>query len=398
VMRIVHLTSSRFFGGPERQMLGLAAAIAPEYGTTFVSFAEGGLCRDFLDRAQQEGFEAISLQHDTPRLAAAQRELTDLLRTVRPDVLCCHGYKANLLGLRAARRLGIPIVSVSRGWTGESLRVRLYERLDRWVLRRMDRIVCVSIGQAQKVRRAGVAEHKIRVIHNAVRVERFDRPDPAGRGELESLFAQPPRFIVAAAGRLSPEKGFDVLIDAAACVVQQKRDVGFVVFGEGPRREPLEARIRSRGLDALFVLAGFRADLDRLFPHFDLLALPSHTEGLPNVALEAMAAGVPIVATAVGGTPEVVDEGATGHLVSAGDSAAFARRIVALASTPDRAREMGQLGRERVEREFSFDAQADCYRALFAELLIAGVASTPVRKRTRLASSHGHAPEATPLA
>ncbi|MCX7424299.1 MAG: glycosyltransferase family 4 protein [Planctomycetia bacterium] len=370
ISRVAHVCASRFFGGPERQMLGLAAALAPECGTTFVSFAENGLCRDFLDRAGREGFEAIALRHDTPRLAAARRELTDLLRTVRPDVLCCHGYKANLLGLRAARRLGTPVVSVSRGWTGESFRVRLYERLDRRVLRRMDRVVCVSNGQAEKVRRAGVPEHKIRVIHNAVRVERFDRPDPAARGELESLFPQPPRFLVAAAGRLSPEKGFDVLIDAAAQVVRQSPGVGFVVFGDGALREPLEAQIRSRGLKKRFVLAGFRDDLDRFFPHFDLLALPSHTEGLPNVVLEAMAAGVPVVATAVGGTQEVVDDGETGHLVPAGDSAALAHRIIALASNPDRAREMGQHGRERVEQEFSFDTQAKEYRALFAQLAV----------------------------
>ena len=254
-MLIVHLTASRFFGGPERQMLDLGKALPPEIRSAFISCSETGLCRTFLKKVRQDGFEAIALRHDTPRLLAALRELVGVLRRPGANVLCCHEYKSNLLGLLAARRLHIPVISVSRGWTGECLRVRLYEGLDRRVLRWMDKVVCVSEAQAQKVRRAGVCDNKVTVIRNAVRPERFDNPDVAYRGQLLQMFPEPPQKIVGAAGRLSLEKGFGILINGASQVVRTGLSVGFVLFGDGPLRERLARQIAARGLEGKF-LAG----------------------------------------------------------------------------------------------------------------------------------------------
>jgi len=369
-MKIAHLTASRFFGGPERQMLQLAASLPAGTATLFASFCEGGRCEAFLNKARDCGFEGVELLHDTPRLVAAWQELVELLRRRPEEILVCHGYKANLVGLSAARAVGIPVVSVSRGWTGETGRVRLYDWIDRRVLRWMDRVVCVSHAQAEKVRRAGVAPRKIAVIHNAIDVARFDRASPADhRPRLEGLFATPPRRIVGAAGRLSPEKGFDVLVNAAAHVVSTDPSVGFVLFGEGRRRDALAAQIGARGLDRHVVLAGFREDLDWFFPHLDLFVLPSFTEGLPNVALEAFAAGVPVVATAVGGTPEVVDDGTSGRLVPPGNPAAMARAILEVLSDEARRLQMGARGRERVRRHFTFASQARAYQELFDRLV-----------------------------
>ncbi|MBO0699773.1 MAG: glycosyltransferase, partial [Zavarzinella sp.] len=180
-MRIVHLTASAFFGGPERQMLGLAAALPAGFSTTFLSFSETGRCRPFLTTARSAGFDAAELAHDTPDFRAAIREVSAFLRGNFADVLVTHGYKSNLLGRPAARQGRVPIVSVSRGWTGESLRVRCYEALDRFHLRFMDRVVCVSEGQAEKVRRAGVAPGRIRVIRNAARFRAAAEPHPRDR-------------------------------------------------------------------------------------------------------------------------------------------------------------------------------------------------------------------------
>ena len=239
------------------------------------------------------------------------------------DVLCPHGYKANVVGLLAARRLCLPVIAVSRGWTGETWKVRLYERLDRACLRRMDRVVCVSEGQAIKVRRAGVKPERVVVIRNAIRPERFAMPDPSARAELLGLFRKPPDRIVGAAGRLSPEKGFEVLVEAAAITTGSHPGIGFIHFGDGPLRERLQRRIDELGLGHRFLLAGFRNDLDRLIPAWDLAVIPSYTEGLPNIALEAFAAAVPVVGTAVGGVPEVIKHGQSGYLVSPGDPQAL---------------------------------------------------------------------------
>jgi glycosyltransferase involved in cell wall biosynthesis len=365
---VAHLTASTFFGGPERQMLGLARSLPGTYRSVFVSFAEGGRCREFLQEVRREGFKAVALEHDTPHLLAATRELTDLLGQVRARVLCCHGYKPALLGRPAARRRGVPVVSVSRGWTAESLRVRLYEALERLNLRWMDRVVCVSEGQAARVRRAGAPADRTVVIPNAIQAERFAHPNPEYRGRLCEFFPSPPRRIVGAAGRLSPEKGFGVLVDAAARVADADADVGFVLFGDGPLREKLTRQVAAAGLEGRFVLAGFRHDLDCFLPFLDLMVLPSFTEGMPNVVLEAFAAGVPVVATAVGGTPELIEEGLSGYLVPPGDPAALARRIRDVLGAKDGGRSLGRRGRKRVLRQFTFAAQAERYQELFEEL------------------------------
>ena len=397
-MNIVHLTASTFYGGPERQILGLARALAPADHSAVLTFAEGGRCRAFLVEARQ-GVEAAAVEHDTPHLLAAVADLTTELRRRKGDVLLCHGYKADLLGRLAARRVSVPVVSVSRGWTGENSRVRLYEAMDRFHLRWMDQVVCVSEAQARKARRTGAQRDRVRVIYNSVDPERFYDLDAIYRVKLLRCFKRAPTRIVGAAGRLSPEKGFDVLIEAARTVVKKDPSVGFVVFGDGPCRDKLVRQIKAAGLTGSFALGGFRADLDRFLPFFDLLALPSYTEGMPNVVLEAFAAGVPVVSTVVGGTPEVVEDGVSGFLVPAGDADALAGRIGDALQSEDRLRDMGMQGRQRVHDHFTFAAQARQYRRLFRELKLIPTAAAPgkaaVRARIDLADTDDLIPHAS---
>jgi glycosyltransferase involved in cell wall biosynthesis len=375
-MIITHLTSSTFFGGPERQMLGLAHRLVPAYRSVFLSFAEKGRCRDFISEVRRQGFDGWELSHDSPRFWAAFREIQGWLQETRAGALCCHGYKANLLGRKAAQRLNIPAIGVSRGWTGENLKVRFYESVDRYFLRRMDRVVCVSASQAVKVRQAGVAAEKMTIIRNAIDAGRFARPDQAYRSKLEGFFTarngtrSVPTTIVGAAGRLSPEKGFSVLIEAARLIVRSQNDgtVGFILFGDGPLRRDLRRQIDAAGLGESFVLPGFRDDLDGFLPFFDILVVPSFTEGLPNVILEALASGVPVIGTDVGGTPELLENETNGLLVSPGDSRALARCLANLLSSTTRRLAMSEQGRQRVLRHFTFEAQASAYRRLFAEL------------------------------
>jgi glycosyltransferase involved in cell wall biosynthesis len=368
-MIIVHLTASTFFGGPERQMLGLALALPPSYRSVFVSYSEGGRCKPFLDEARKKGFETHILRYDTPSFLRMVRELTEYLEGVGTDVLCCHTYKPNLLGRLAARRLGIPAVAVSRGWTAESLRVRVYEVLDRLNLRWMDRVICVSDGQADKVRRAGVPIEKVAVIRNAIQPERFTKSSPLVRAELERYFPRPVDFIVGAAGRLSPEKGFSDLIAAARLVSGRKPSVGFLLFGDGPLRDELDKQIYTQGLRESFVLTGFREDLDRLLPQLDLFVQSSYTEGLPNVLLEACAAGVTVLATDVGGTSEIIRDGITGYLVGPGQPERLADLIILSLDSEKTSRLMEASARESVAESFSFELQSSLYVHCFEDLL-----------------------------
>lgn len=369
-MHVVHLTASTFFGGPERQMLGLGEHLPAGFRSTYASFPEGGRCGEFLAKVCAAGFPTVQLQADTPQVPAALDELASLLRSTRAGVLVCHTFKPNVLGRIAARRVGIPCVVVSRGWTWESLKVRVYETLDRVNLRFVDHVVAVSDGQGERVRKVGVPSTRLSVIRNAARLKAFAAPDPAYRDKLRGLFPTdtPVSQVVLAAGRLSPEKGFGVLVDTSAAVLRRHPTAGFVLFGEGTERGKLEQRVRELGLAGRVVLPGFTAELDKYLPWADVVTLPSFTEGLPNVALEASAAGVPVVATAVGGTPEVVADGLSGLLVPSGSPERLAESLGRLLSDAELLAKLGDGGRARMRAEFTFEAQAARYAELFERL------------------------------
>jgi glycosyltransferase involved in cell wall biosynthesis len=309
------------------------------------------------------------LKYDTPHLLSMVAELCRVAASLQAEVLVTHGYKSDLVGLLASRRMGIPLVAVSHGWTRESWKVRVYERIGKWALARADRVVCVSKEQADRAIQAGVPRGRVSVIRNAVDVSRFDRPDAAYRERLLGLPSRHCKQVVVAAGRLSPEKGFDVLVGSAAEVARHRDDVGFVLFGEGPCRTALTKLISKRGLADCFVLAGFESDLDRWIPHADAVALSSWTEGLPNIVLEAMAAGVPVAATAVGGIGELLENGRTGRLTAPGDEKGLSHAILDLLEAGESRRRMVSAARERVESEFSFQRKAAEYVRLIDDLI-----------------------------
>jgi glycosyltransferase involved in cell wall biosynthesis len=367
-MIVVNLVASPFVGGPERQMLGLARSLPAAYRTVFLAFANGGRSEALLDEARQLGCEGRMLAHDSPHYWEAAREVTGHLRRLEAAVLCCHGYKPDIIGWPAARRAGVPVISVAHGWTGATLKVRVNEAIDRLVFRWVDRVVCVSQRQACKMRQAGVPPQRLAVIRNAIDADALPPPDPVYRDLLRSLLPIDCRNIIGAAGRLSPEKGFDQMVEAAALVIRQRPNTGFVLFGDGPLRERLAAQIAAAGLQQRFVLAGFRSDLGRFLPHCDVAVLPSYTEGLPVVVLEAFAAGVPVVATAVGGTPEVVEDRVNGFLVPPGEPPRLAERILDILHDVKRRAAMGERGRQRVREHFTFAAQSLRYQNLFQEL------------------------------
>ena len=374
-MNVVHLTDSPFYGGPERQMLGLSMVLPPSVQTTILCFRDHASSLPFLKQLDAARIAARMIDHANPHFLAMIADVAAELRGERTDLLACHGYKAGVIGWFAARRVGIPVIAVSRGWTAHTLKVRAYEALDRRMLRRMDAVVCVSAGQAAKVARTGVARDRLHVIHNSVDPARFRNGGTAGRAILEGLFASPRSAIIAGIGRQSPEKGFDQLVDAARLLVREDDRVGIVLVGDGPDRPMLEALVRASKLESSVVFAGFRTDVDRLLPGADILAQSSHTEGLPNVVLEASAAGLPVVATDVGGTSEIIEDGVNGFLVPAADPPALARRLLELVRSPELRHQMGDRGRDLVRARFSFARQAAAYEELFAK--VARLASAP---------------------
>lgn len=318
------------------------------------------------DAAIERGIECTRFGsgHDSiPRLI---HTLFKFLRAERVDILCTHGYKPTILGLCAARLAHLPAIAISRGWTWESSKIRFYEMLERKALRFMDHVVAVSSGQRDKLLACGVRPEHLSVIRNAIDLQSISTKTVSNlRHELN---IPDKSLLVVSAGRLSPEKNHAGMIEVARRVLSSVDDVCFAVFGEGFLRPELEARIASAGLAGRFFLPGFRTDLQSILNEIDIFMLPSFTEGLPNVALEAFAAGKPIVASAVGGTPEVVQDGISGFLTPPDDHDLMAQRLLLLIRDPELRKRMGDAGRTHVLREFGFEKQTELYEKLYRDL------------------------------
>jgi glycosyltransferase involved in cell wall biosynthesis len=368
--RVANLVSSAFYGGPERIMIGLAKALPAEYRSDFLVFGErgrGDRVRGvaMLDAAQREGFAAIEIVRDRPNLPGMVAEVASRLRELDAHMLCCHGYKADVIGVLAARMAGIPCVGIAHFWVASNSRLAVYMACDWLALRQMDATVAVCDAQADKLIAGGIRPDRIFTIRNAIDPPAIVEPVAPARQALQAMFPQPPSLIVGTAARLSTEKGIDVLVLAAEIVRRSHPEVGFVVCGDGPQRARLQALIAERNLQDSFVLAGFRSDVEALLPAFDLVALPSRSEGLPVAILEAMAAGIPVVATRVDGIPEAIIDGESGYLVPSEDYAALAERITAMLESDALRRGMADRAKQRVAAEFSFPVQAQKYAQLY---------------------------------
>lgn len=215
----------------------------------------------------------------------------------------------------------------------------------------------------------GIARQRVLRICNGVDHRKFS---PA---ERQSVGAAPERFVIGAVGRLQTIKGHATLIEAVDRLLRaqpEKRDVVRLrLVGDGPLRADLERDAAARGLADVVEFLGERDDVPRLLRTFDVLALPSLAEGISNTILEGMATGLPVVATAVGGNPELVDDGKTGLLVPAGDAERMAAALAKYLNAPELKLRHGREARAEVERRFSLDGMVERYRSLYHSLLAA---------------------------
>lgn len=279
-------------------------------------------------------------------------------RDSRLDVVHTWEIYSNIFGLPGAALAGVPVRFGSRRGLNPDRSPGL-RYLQRLAYRAAHRIVANSQAGARQLIREGVTDVQIAVLYNGLDLDAFP----------ERSLSSAPRRVLTVAG-LRPIKGIDVLIEAAAEVVQHIPDARFTIVGDGPDREVLEAQARRLGLEPHVEFLGHRDEIPSLLAATDLFVLPSRSEAFPNALLEAMAAGLPAIATAVGGVLEVVEDDRTGVLVEPEKPAVLARALIGLMRDRDRAARLGRAARAAMRERYSLRSMVqrleDLYTTAFA--------------------------------
>jgi glycosyltransferase involved in cell wall biosynthesis len=363
-LSLVHFTDTCFFGGAERMLLTLVGELVQRRRRCILLYYLGPGTEQLSEHAKSLGIETLGISPPCRRRDLTHfARLVQLLGRCRPSVFhahltwplrCSYGIVAAALTLCPAVIATQHLLSAN-GVGGRRLKQRLVGSC-------VDRYVAVSEDMARTLRAALDSERKVRVIHNGVAL---DPPAMASASLRAALSPTPDRPLVLTVARLHPQKGLAYLLSAATCVP----NAVFLVAGDGPQRGALEAESRRLGLGERVIFLGHRGDVPALLACCDLFVLPSLFEGLPVSVLEAMAAGKPVIATAIGGTDEAVVHGETGLLVQPGDPVALAEAINVLLADISLADRFGTAGRARVEREFSAEVMVDRVTLLYDEVL-----------------------------
>jgi len=372
-------------GGPALHVAYLTAGLRERgYDTTLVagSLARGEDSMAFV--ADARGVEIVRIDElgreiSPLRDLVATLRLARLIRRERPDILHTHTAKAGTVGRVAAVLAGRhapPIVvhtfhgHVLRGYFGP-VRTRFFLLLERWLAARTTALIAVSPQVRDDLVALGVAPAE-RFVVIRLGIELGERVADGQNGRAESrryLGIEPERFAVGWIGRMTAVKRTDDVLVAFKRLRDGGVDAVLCLVGDGPDRPELERRAHELGVirDTLFL--GYQEDVAPYYAAFDALVLPSSNEGTPVSAIEALAAGRPVVATRVGGVPDVVKEGEEGFLVEPGETGELADRLAELARDPDLRERMGQAGRERVLPRYAVERLVDDVDRLYRSLL-----------------------------
>jgi glycosyltransferase involved in cell wall biosynthesis len=365
--RVLHLVSSGGLYGAEQVILNLART------ENVISYV-GALHNthnpnlEVIDEAKKRGlrtavFESVG-RVDVRTIFRIRR----FLRNNDIDILHTHNYKVDIIGFAAALGSRTEWIATNHVWHSINAKLRLYETVDALVLPFAKRIVAVSKEIREDLISTKVRPERIRVIGNGIDLDHFSQMRP-----IEPLKAalgiRAQDVVVTIVGRLSPEKGHRTFLEVARKLSANRDNVKFLVVGDGPLRDELHAEAARLDLGERLVFAGFRDDMPAIYALTDVLVSASSIEGLPMTILEAMASRVPIVATRVGGVPEVIKNGETGLLVESPDVEALQAQIESLVDDPSKRRRLSEAALEFVKTNHSYERMCEAYGLIYEEVL-----------------------------
>jgi glycosyltransferase involved in cell wall biosynthesis len=365
-MRVAYILTPISFGGAERVTLMFLENVNRSkfhiYPVLFVRPWEEeniftqmlqSLCLDFhrIPVAKKPGIEG----KDYLRILRVFKMVWYFLKQGSFDLVHTHGYFADIIGIPASRMLGIPHMSTCHGFIFNDLALQIYNSLDIFLLRLSDRVIAVSDEIKEDLIRFGVARSRISVIQNALGIKSqcagtFLEERERTRREYHIDSDQ---IVLGYIGRFSQEKGLSYFIDGLARLKNQGFSVRAMLIGDGPLRSQIEVLALQHGVRDLTIFTGFQGDVSKFMPAMDIFVLPSLSEGTPMVLLEAMGSGIPVVASAVGGIPRILESGVNGILVPPRQPEEIAAAVAQIVENKMLSTRLSKMARETVEKSFN---------------------------------------------
>lgn len=362
-LNVLYLIRTWAFGGSHTIILLLMRHLPKDlFNITVVPYDTWtGADQQFVRAAEKEGFtvaeDRIPWRSRTAWFAA-RNKIDELIKKYSIDLIHAHDTNSIVLTGVGYRRWPCALVGSPYGWWQPKFHIRAH--INHWMERNlglpnMDRVITVSNDMKAKILWGRTPEEKIRVINTGLDLSKFDKGAP--REEVRKAFGIPESdCVVGTVSRLFAEKGHKYLLDALKLARNDAPNLRVMIVGTGDLRQPLEAYAREIGVADRVIFTGFYEDLPGALRAMDVFAQPSILEeGFPTSVLEAQVAGLPVVASHIGGTHETLDVGKTGLLVPPKDAPALAAALKDLANDPERRRAMGRAAREWIERSFTLE-------------------------------------------
>jgi glycosyltransferase involved in cell wall biosynthesis len=327
--------------------------------------------KDIETAARARGIAVLPFRMKRGYSLGSARRLLRMAKEEGAAILHSHGYKGNILiGTLPRWYRKLPMMRTLHGWTAtrKASKMWVYEMLDKYSLRTMDAVIKVNAMAGPRMSEAGKSRQIREVIENGIPLLAFD-PESVKRSDPAVGDFCREGFIIGVISRLSEEKGLLHLVAALQQITRERNGWKAVIIGEGPHRNAVERTIRGASLSERVLLTGYRERAWRYLPLFSVFVLPSLTEGLPLVILEAMQAKVPIVATSVGGIPEVLGHGTRGLLVPPGVPDALAKAVMSVQTEPQKTDAMVEEAFVAATEKYTSRNMAEKYRLVYEEIL-----------------------------
>lgn len=287
------------------------------------------------------------------------------------DLVHTHGYFADIVAIPIAKLLKIPVISTCHGYISYNKKLALYNSLDRFFLKYSDKVIAVSEGIKNDLKKSKIKDEKIHVIQNTMKINEANKQIHfSKRMEKRNLLnIGDQKWVIGYVGRLSEEKGLKHLIEAAGILRQSGTQLTVLIIGEGPQEDELKNLVKEKGLEDTVIFTGFQMDIKNWLPAIDIFVLPSLTEGTPVSLLEAMGYGIPVVATAVGGVPQLITSGENGILVSPSRPEEIVRAVISLLGNGKLLRSISKAARKTMISKFNIGDWKRQIECLYKEVV-----------------------------